>query len=281
MNILPVYQDIKSVIWFLLGILVFVTMVTPELLFAQPQAKAAPPVAKIESALRQERPKKTTKILLIGNSFTFWRGGLDRHLKTLSKALSLTPDYQTKAVTRGGASLEVMWKKTSAVAEIKKGTYDIVILQEDLPETTVESFRIYSKKFVDLVRQMGARPILFMTWDYKRLNWISMDEIAEAHLNVSRKLKVDVAPVGVGWALSKKRQPDLNMYEKDAEHPSAAGMFLSLLVIESTISGKSPLTRSAKKLKIKGLEKLAAKDKKHLQTVAEDALDIWEQKKEY
>jgi hypothetical protein len=192
--------------------------------------------------------------------------------------MSLTPDYQAKAITRGGASLEVMWRKTSAVAEIKKGNYDIVILQEDLPETTVESFRIYSKKFVDLVRQVGGRPILFMTWDYKRLDWISMEEIADAHLELSRKLKVEVAPAGVGWAISKKQRPDLNMYEKDAEHPSAAGMFLSLLVIESTISGKSPLTRSSNKLKIKGLEKLSPKDIKDLQTVAEDALKIWKQK---
>ena len=274
----PVYRNLKLAIGFLIGILVFVTMTNPELLFAQPQVEVAPPTAESESAFKKERPKKTTKILLIGNSFTFWRGGLDRHLKTLSKAMSLTPDYQAKAVTRGGASLEVMWRKTSAVAEIKKGNYDIVILQEDLPETTVESFRIYSKKFVDLVRQVGARPILFMTWDYKRLDWISMEEIADAHLELSRKLKVEVAPAGVGWAISKKQRPDLDMYEKDAEHPSAAGMFLSLLLIESTISGKSPLTRSSKNLKIKGLEKLSPKDIKDLQTVAEDALKIWKQK---
>lgn len=274
----PVYKNLKLEHCSLLGILVVVTMITPELLFAQLPGKTGTEATKSKSAHKQERARQTTKILLIGNSFTYWRGGLDRHLKTLSRSMALKPDYQTKAVTRGGASLEVMWKRTSAAAEIKKGNYDIVILQEDLPETTVESFRIYSKKFVDLVRQMGARPILFMTWDYKRLNWISMEEIADAHLELSRKLKVEVAPVGVGWALSKKRRPDLDMYEKDAEHPSAAGMFLSLLVIESTISGKSPLNRSSKKLKIKGLEKHAAKDIKDLQTLAEDAIKIWQQK---
>lgn len=254
----------------------FVALIFPPPLFAQPQTGTSTPTSEGLPISNQKVSPKNFKILFIGNSFTFWRGGLDRHLKTLSKAR--TKGYQTKAVTRGGASLEVMWKKTSAAAEIRKGKYDFVILQEDLPETTVQSFRIYSKKFINLVRQTGARPILFMAWDYKRLNWISMEEIADAHLNVSRELKVDVAPVGVGWALSKKRRPDLDMYDKDAEHPSAAGMFLSLLLIESKISGNSPLTRSSKRLKIKGLEKLVAKDIKDLQTVAEDVLKIWEQK---
>jgi len=68
------------------------------------------------------------------------------------------------------------------------------------------------------------------------------------------------------------------MYILDAEHPSVAGMYLSLLVIESTISGKSPLTRSTEKLKIKGLKQLDAKRKRYLQEVARDALKIWKQR---
>ena len=186
--------------------------------------------------------------------------------------------YETKAVTRGGASLEVMWKRTSAADEIRKGKYDVVILQEDIPETTVESFQTYSKKFVDLVRESGARPILFMAWDYQRLNWISMKEIAEAHFRMGKSLKVEVAPVGFAWALCKERQPALNLYTRDAEHPSVAGMYLSLLVIESTISGKNPLTRAPKKLEIPGLQQLNEKGRNFLREVARDALAEWKKK---
>ena len=186
--------------------------------------------------------------------------------------------YETKAVTRGGASLEVMWKQTSAAEEIRKGKYDVVILQEDIPETTVESFRTYSKKFVDLVRESGARPILFMAWDYQRLNWISMKEIAEAHFRVGKSLKVEIAPVGFAWALSKERQPALNLYTRDAEHPSVAGMYLSLLVIESTISGKSPLSRAPKTLEIPGLQQLNEKGRNYLREVARDAIAEWKKK---
>lgn len=277
MNLLSVLNHVKPRNWFPLGFSLFITVISATSLLAQSEINAGLQVSNAESRSKPEQ-SGIKKILLIGNSFTFWRGGLDKHLKILSKAMSPPLGYQTKAITRGGASLEVMWKKTSAVDEIKEGKYDIVILQGDIPETTVDSFRNYSKKFVDLVRETGARPIVFMTWHYDRLNWISMHEIADAHLEVSRKMEVQVAPVGTAWTLSNKRRPDLDMYDKDAEHPSVAGMYLSLLIIESTISGESPLTRSPKKMKIPGLKKLDNRTKRELQKVAQDALKLWKQR---
>lgn len=277
MNCFPFLQNLKPLIWLRLGIFLIAIVISPTLLFGQAKTGSLPQKTNSKLASKPEQIQ-AKKILFIGNSFTFWRGGLDRHLQVLSKSMSPPLGYQAKSVTRGGASLKVMWKKTSAVEEIKNGKYDIVILQDDIPETTIESFRIYSKKFVDLVRETGARPILFMTWDYERLDWISMEEIANAHLKVSQELKVEVAPVGIAWGLSRKRLPDLNMYDADAEHPSVAGMYLSLLMIESTISGKSPLTRSPKKLPIPKLKQLDADRRKDLQSVAEDALKIWKRK---
>ena len=257
------------------GLLILLLFSTTTL---QAQTEPAPSDKKEPKNAEKPADSPTIRVLFIGNSFTFWRGGLDQHLKILSQSMSPELGYETKAVTRGGASLEVMWKRTSAAEEIRKGKYDVVILQEDIPETTVESFQTYSKKFVDLVRESGARPILFMAWDYQRLNWISMKEIAEAHFRVGKSLKVEVAPVGFAWALCKERQPALNLYTRDAEHPSVAGMYLSLLVIESTISGKSPLTRAPKKLEIPGLQQLNEKGQNFLREVARDALAEWKKK---
>ena len=257
------------------GLLILLLFSTTTL---QAQTEPAPSDKKEPKNAEKPADSPTIRVLFIGNSFTFWRGGLDQHLKILSQSMSPELGYETKAVTRGGASLEVMWKRTSAAEEIRKGKYDVVILQEDIPETTVESFQTYSKKFVDLVRESGARPILFMAWDYQRLNWISMKEIAEAHFRVGKSLKVEVAPVGFAWALCKERQPALNLYTRDAEHPSVAGMYLSLLVIESTISGKSPLTRAPKKLEIPGLQQLNEKGRNFLREVARDALAEWKKK---
>ena len=102
-----------------------------------------------------------------------------------------------------------------------------------------------------------------------------MQEIIAAHLEVSKSLKVEVAPVGLAWSLSKKRQPALNMYAKDAEHPSVPGMYLSLIVIEATISGKDPRSRAPKKLPIKNLETLNSEGRKFLRNVAKESILQW------
>ena len=185
-------------------------------------------------------PKGPETILFVGNSFTFWRGGLWKHMDVLTAARGEGSGAKSDRVVRGGASLEVMWKRTKAKDKIIAGDYDVVVLQEDLPETKVESFHEYASKFDALVRESGARSVFFMAWDYERLGWISMDEIMAEHSTMSGKLGAEVAPVGMAWYQAMNERPELDMYGKDREHPSAYGTHLSLLVIYATIYGESP-----------------------------------------
>ncbi|MGE4620034.1 MAG: SGNH/GDSL hydrolase family protein [Planctomycetota bacterium] len=229
------------------------------------------------TAPKKETPpvQKLQRILFVGNSFTFWRGGLAQHLKQLSDAMTPTLGYETSSVVRGGASLEVMWNKTDAVKKITNGNWDVVILQEDLPETNVESFREYSRKFVKTVRAAGARPILFMAWEYDRLNWISLKKIIAAHQEMAKELKVEVAPVSWAWNKARDSKPDFDMYSDDREHPSVAGMYLSLIVIEATISGADPRTRNPKKLPIRGLQQLNQQATLFLREIAYRSIIEW------
>lgn len=226
-----------------------------------------------ESAAISSHPP--ARVLFVGNSFTFWRGGLARQLETLSAAMVPPLGYQAEQVVQGGASLKVMWNQTDAANQIASGNFDVVVLQEDLPETDVASFRNYSRKFVEAVRQAGARPILFMAWEYDRLDWISLDEIITAHQQVADQLQVEVAPVGLAWRNSKIQQPDLNMYARDAEHPSVAGMFLSLMVIEGTISGIDPIHRVPDALPIRGLQRLDGDTLQFLRNIAGQSIRQW------
>ena len=66
----------------------------------------------------------------------------------------------------------------------------MVVLQEDLPETKVADFKEYAVKFVEEIRKTGARPVLLMAWAYRRLGWISMADIAQAHREVGKDLGV-------------------------------------------------------------------------------------------
>lgn len=227
------------------------------------------------NAAPESAASKTTRVLFVGNSFTFWRGGLWKHLKALSEAMEPALGYEASSVVKGGASLEVMWNRTRAAEEIATGKWDVVVLQEDLPETSVAAFREYGPRFVKAVRDTGARPILFMAWEYDRLDWISMKEIADAHREMAAALHVEVAPVGLAWSRARAERPDLNMYARDREHPSVAGMYLSLMVIEATISDADPRSRNPEQLSIRGLPRLEPKDLVFLRDVAHKTIRAW------
>ena len=180
------------------------------------------------------------KILFVGDSFTYAQGGIYTHFAKLAAAapspLVVTAD---KAVA-GGAFLKVLWELKEPVKAIDTGAFEVVVLQDDIPETNVDYFRQYARLFVEEARKHNARPVLFMAWAYQRLGWISMQEIARAHRELAKELNVDVAPVGLAWQRSSAERPALDMYDADREHPSIYGTYLATCVVYDTIYGKDP-----------------------------------------
>ncbi len=140
----------------------------------------------------------------------------------------------------GGAFLHRLWDLTEPVKAIDTAAYDVVVLQEDIPETTAADFRESAGSFVAEVRKNHARPVLFMPWAYPRLGGISMAEIAQAHRDAAKELNVDVAPVGLAWQQASKQQPGMNFYGPDREHPSIYGTYLATCVIFATIYNRDP-----------------------------------------
>ena len=139
-----------------------------------------------------------------------------------------------------GAFLKSLWTRPDARRAIAAGPYDVVVLQEDLPETNVEDFREHARLFVAEVRKAGARPVLLMAWAYQRLGWINMDGIASAHRAAAAELEADVAPVGLAWQRASELRPDLNLYAPDREHPSIHGTYLATAVVYASIFDRSP-----------------------------------------
>jgi Domain of unknown function (DUF4886) len=193
--------------------------------------------AAMAQAVATQVPRK---ILFVGDSFTYYQNGIYTHFERLAAAanppLMVTAD---KSVS-GGAFLHRLWDLKEPVKAIDTAAYDAVVLQEDIPETTVADFREYAGKFVAEVRKYHARPVLFMAWAYPRRGWISMAEIAQAHRDVAKELKVDVAPVGLAWQQASKQQPGMNFYGPDREHPSIYGTYLATCVVYATIYGRDP-----------------------------------------
>jgi len=194
-----------------------------------PKASAQPP------ELTEPR-----KILFIGDSFTRAQGGLYAHFEKLAASEVPPLVVTTASVVVGGAYLKRLWEMHDSVEAIDTGSFDVVVLQDDIPETNVDYFRQYARMFVEEVRRSKARPVLYMTWAYQRLGWISMQQISDAHKALAKELNVDVAPVGLAWQEASKERPDLDLYASDREHPSVYGMYLAACVVYSTIYSKDP-----------------------------------------
>jgi hypothetical protein len=137
------------------------------------------------------------KVLFIGDSLTYYQGGIYTHLEKLAAAARLAVSVTADKSVFGGAFLRRLWDLQAPVNAIGAGAYDAVVLQEDLPETNIADFHEYARRFVAEIRKTRARPILLMAWAYPRLGWISMEQIASAHRDAARELSEDVAPVAL------------------------------------------------------------------------------------
>ena len=180
------------------------------------------------------------RVLFVGNSLTYWNDGLWTHIERLAQREKPPRSVTTGRSVIPGAYFKSLWERPGAREAIQSRSYDIVLLQEDLPETNVQDFREYARRLVAEVRQSGAKPVLLMAWDYPRLGWITMDGIAREHLAAARELNVDVAPAGLAWRQSRVQRPALNLYAPDGEHPNIAGTYITAAVVYMTILGKDP-----------------------------------------
>jgi len=185
-------------------------------------------------------PPLPRKILFVGDSFTYYQNGINTHFEKLAAAANPPREVTADKSAFGGAFLHRLWDMKEPLKAIDSGAYDVVVLQEDIPETTVADFREYAGKFVAEVRKNHARPILFMAWAYPRLGWISMAQIAQAHRDAAKEFNVEVAPVGLAWQRASKQRPEMSFYGPDREHPTIYGTYLAACVVYAVVYHQNP-----------------------------------------
>jgi len=179
-----------------------------------------------------------TRVLFIGNSYTFINGGLDKQLQ------GLAPSTETKVLALGGYTLERHWNDGNALAIIREGKWDYVVLQEQsqVPVLNRSKFFEFAQKFDEEIRRVGARTILLMTWerpDSKNVG-VTTDGLASAYTALGRELRVSVAPAGLAFAQSLRERPELILNMPDG-HPTVEGTYLAACVLYRTIYQLSPV----------------------------------------
>lgn len=215
------------------------------------------------------------RILFVGDSFTGTNGGLENYVRELAASATPPKKLQADENTQGGATLKIQQGRPSVHDDIRDGHYDVVVLQDDIPELTEHSLDPFFKNaelFVEEIRQAGSQPLLFMAWPYERLNWVTLDEIASAHQKISKKLNVPVAPVGVAFQKAEEQRPSLNMLGDDKEHETIHGTYVAACVIYATLFGQNPqgLTYAP--------DGVSAEEASFLQRVAWETVQEWNKK---
>lgn len=181
----------------------------------------------------------TTRVLFIGNSLTYYNGGLDSILHQICEHNEPPIDIETEMMAQGYATLESLWQDDAIKKRIAEGNFDFVVIQGDIPESTKEAFQEYSRHFIDHINSSGAEPIVYMTWGYNRLGWINTEEIAEEHQELHQDLKVDIVPVGIIMERFKAKYPSIRVLDIDNEHPSIQGSYIAAIAIYIVIFEKN------------------------------------------
>lgn len=237
-----------------------------------------------------DSPGATSRVLFVGNSFTFYNGGLSNHFKAMAASSIPTRVVAADAVTKGGATLEIQWGLSRVHEAILSGhpqvplqlyefpppalQYSHIVLQDDIPEYKThnfDNFFKYTRLFTEQVKSVGAKPILFMAWPYARLNWVSLDEIVAAHKTISAELSVDVAPVGIALNRSLAARPSLAMLGGDHEHETLHGTYLAANVIYNTVFRENTTDFTAPYVP----SGITAEEAKYLREIARDTVQAW------
>lgn len=180
----------------------------------------------------------STHVLFIGNSFTYFNGGMDRQLK------GLAPDSSSTVIAVGGYTLRDHLNAGEAIRTIHLGGWAYVVLQEQSQVPVLDSKNFFNavRDFDVAVRASGAHTVLLMTWERPDSVDVGVTtaNLAAAYDKVSSELSIPVAPAGLAFARSLQARPDLILYSQDG-HPTLYGTFLAACVLYGTIFGKTPV----------------------------------------
>lgn len=183
------------------------------------------------------------KVLFVGNSFTYYNNSLHKHFRELTFASGLftVENSRARIMTISGGQLPEHAGGFENV--ISAEDWDIVVLQGHslgpISEDTAEPFREAARKFAEIARGQGTRPVFFMTWAYKGQPEMT-GQLDKAYTDIGSELDAEVVPVGLAFATVTAERPDIALRIEDARHPSLAGTYLAACTFFAALYQQSP-----------------------------------------
>ncbi len=194
------------------------------------------------------------RVLFVGNSFTF-KNSLPALVHDLAAGdPGATPIFSVEYAAPGW-SLHQADRDGGLAKLLRDVKWDVVVLQEkswllSFPEEQWgRSTYPFARDLRDKIAADGARTLLFMTWGYALgERWSQPHDtyaamqarLSSGYSKLGLELGVQVAPAGLAWAEALRREPRLELWADDGEHPSLRGSYLAACVFYGVLSGRDP-----------------------------------------
>ncbi|MCK0107855.1 hypothetical protein MWU58_00985 [Flavobacteriaceae bacterium S0825] len=183
--------------------------------------------------------KDTINVLFVGNSFTFYNN-MPQMVQSMSDEGSIY--LKTSQSTVGGSSLKDHWEETRGTKTrelLNNSKWDYVVFNNHSLVTIndFDNFVKYTKLFDSLVKKLGAKPIIMMTWPYLS-NPLMQEHISKSYIDIGKDLNTLVLPVGDIFMKARKLRPQINFYADD-KHPSEDFSYLIALIFYKSFTQNS------------------------------------------
>lgn len=230
-------------------------------------------------------------VLFIGNSYTEVNN-LPNLVQEVSRSAGYEITYQ--ANTPGGCTFRQHCSNNS-MNLIRRGGWDIVVLQAQSQEPSFPQFQVesetypYAQQLVDSIyaNNPDGEAMFYMTWGRKNGDpdprnvaafpvlgtYEGMDSMLyERYMYMARANDASVCPVGRVWRYLRTNNSDIELYSSDESHPSAAGSYAAACAFYTMIFHRDPLEiRFNYTLE----ESIAQTIRNAVHTVVFDNLDFW------
>jgi hypothetical protein len=195
--------------------------------------------------------KDTTKVLLIGNSLSFWNN-MPKMIEEICNAGGKNVMVQNMAL--GGHSLEMHTHSTVTLNFIDNNEWDYVVLQGGRPfialEDSLHLVLPFAKELSDRVHSKYPETKIIFAVDHSYITDIILyDEIVswsyfQDMITIGTKRLADsldymIVPCGVAFNDVRLQYPDEEYFDKDSVHPSPLGSYIMACTYYSVLFKES------------------------------------------
>lgn len=177
-----------------------------------------------------------TDILFIGNSMTYYNELQDMFQGLANK---MGKNVKCSAATNGSKNLIYQSTASNVVNAIKKGGYEIVILQDIVSSFNSEKLMTGAKSIIATIKQYNpnARIVFYEPWP-KKPDLVGKNSklpyFTEGYINAARTCGATLAPAGEAFYDGYVTN-GYDFYVGDGLHPAPMGSFTSAATIYYTI----------------------------------------------